>query len=434
MSGIPLSRAQEMGAQQQLSTIGRFGQAQVKVAPQSVAPPSYAPTKQVQSFAAPQVQQQVVSQSAPVQQAAAPAPAHSSNAVIIPTSSTFKFLLHPSSTTKAEKKMVASSSPLKEALKSRNLNAEQQLNVEGLYLRSFSNAAPHPLAVQIHGVNSKNLDLIPSTEDSDWATFIMHPSETANFMHMNDGKGLLLVENKLTNSALAKAGINIEQVEKQLGTREDYMEKGEPTHFFVKANLSSFLAHAQEGREGTHSVLNSSLNSAAKLLLSNAAPAFNLNDDIKRQLGTAPLAQDTLDELSARGIAVEPVQAAALPRLTPNRVKGMMFTDVHIGEDTHAREPATFMVRVPADEMRDMIDRYTHEVSQTSLPTKASAVTVAVHRPGSADLGDLKKDAFNIKKSELDSWQDTPSGAHVQLVYVVQHPGKAAAEANLGGL
>ena len=325
------------------------------------------------------------------------------------------------------KKDVTEVRPLNDALKIRGLAGEEQLNVAGVYVQSFANPTPHKLGVQLKGVNGRDLKLFAHPGEDEWSTFVMQPHETKNFMDQNGGKGLLLAANPLDVMSEANANISLKDIDKDLQTRADWTHDGEPTHYFITADFSSFAdPDFANGHQGN---VENKLSTAAKLLYSNAKMHFNLHPAVIAAFGEMPLsksAYQALREVTPPTETVPKMQARLVP-LKRNNVYTNAFDDIHISPDEHARSPGVFVVRVSRHEFDEMQHNYRSEVQSNSRPTDPNHHYVRVHRVGSEKgehIGEIStQTVHNVSAGEAERLNKVTSGAHVQLVYDVQHPG-----------
>lgn len=314
------------------------------------------------SQAAPAVQQQpalVVRQQAPPVQQAAPvqqqlpvtpkkAPSYS-----FETLDTYKW------SNNKDTSGVLDGKPLLIGLQHSNLSTKEQLNVSNLGWTSAHNPTNELLGVQLKNVNGVDIKrvLLP---DGEWATLALHPGQTVDLHHLNNGDGLSLASNPLDYYGNVNVQVSPEDFPKWAKTHPQYIDPvtGKPTHYIVDVDLSGFKYDPANPNKSPDEKM-ASANPLGRVIYANAKRAFAELADVENFVG-----------------------GKLLPLNADDVYGPQMLPSIRITPDLVSPSGGSFHALVDVNEYNEVVDLYKKSVASKAQPTNANDLGVKVIRIG----------------------------------------------------
>jgi hypothetical protein len=273
--------------------------------------------------------------------------------------------------------------PLLDALASKGLSVEEGVHIAQIHVKKVLNTSKSKMKLHIQGANGKNIDKV--WQDGAWSTVYFYPGEKS-FEHLNDGDGLLLLDDKLDFAGEVSAKFSPATMRTQAQPH-----KLDPTKVIVPVDLSGFFESTKAGL--------AKVNQLGKLLLANTA----------RQM--------------ARDPKVDTEIAKNLPQMKKNS-----DAVAHFGIEPVAHYNGHYDVLLDKHELDSLIDGYESAHSEKVQRTSALHHHVVLKRVGGGDkehIGDISG-VPGVTSADIDRAERTPSHFDAHLVYTFHHPGTKA--------
>ncbi len=265
--------------------------------------------------------------------------------------------------------------PLKTALPQHNLSTNERCNVKALYVQSAVNNSPHPIKIEIHGVNGNDV-LHNAHSDGSSSAIMLAPRESKSFTALNEGRGMFLRGNELDSLAsfnVMSKGNLLEDAKVHEG---QYDAHGKPKAYLVDVDLSKFMYGNTESPEGA---LNHDL--LGNFVFSNAFSNVITQPHLVQALDKNKLGEYTKEKSEA------------------------IITSAVVVPKPFSENPGEFQIKVDGQELRAVYDLFKQSNLANAQPTDVSKQKVSISRT----------DAKDKPLQEGD--------VHVQLNWEVQHNG-----------
>jgi hypothetical protein len=301
---------------------------------------------------------------------------------------------------------VLSHKPLLAPLKQLNLDETKKLNVRRVYLQSVAINSKSPIGLRFLGVNGGPLDLQHVDGDHyTWATHVEHPgTHVTSFMHLNDGNGLLLHENELDQYEKLNSRVSVQDLLKDVHEHPSFIENGVPTHYVISANFAGFT----NPNNTTLQQKQASMNHAAQLVYANA----------KHQINNHPTIQENMPGVE-------------LSRAKQGQQELFSDVDVRLDNLANSKQNNRFHIIVKANELKQVLARYTKELEKVPKGTDARTHEIEVFRPGQVPkavdpkspetIGYIHKEG-GVTSADRDRSKTMTSTLHATIVYELEHP------------
>jgi hypothetical protein len=278
--------------------------------------------------------------------------------------------------------------PLENALIAQGLSPTENVNLAGVYLQKASNMSHQKIGFQFLNVNGESLKShFPS--DGEWATVVLHPGEKLNFMSHNEGKGLLLAANQLGPEDQINVNMSPGDMIKAARAHPDA-----PGKMVTELNLSGFMY-----KNSTEEEQLKPMSPLALVILANAKTSLQKNPIIDSQI------------------------RANLPQLEQGE-KTDVLPDMQLAPTPF--KPGSYDALIDAEQLDKLVQSYSTKNAAKAQPTSAKDHIIRVVPLGlgpNAHIGDLKK-TIGVSQTDIDRSASMIHGAHLDVVYEIQHNGK----------
>lgn len=288
--------------------------------------------------------------------------------------------------------------PLIVALQGKGLSTAEQFNVPAAYIETATNKSDSVIGIQYHALNGQDI-IKKQHKDGEWSTLVLHPNQTKDFSHLNDGKGLKIHENPLDEYGNVNVQMSPGDLLKHAETHKDYIDAatGKPTHYQVEVDLSGFGKF-----EATQEEKLAPMSPLARVVYANAKADFHAVPGIEAMVG-GPLPKPTPQEAAAE----------------------KLFPTMTVVPDFRGKEKGRFTATIEAPHLQEAIDHYAKNVAQKAQPTSAQHHAIKVIRigKGKGGFGDISNE-LGVTPADIDRSKNSWSGVHLTTNYDIQHNGK----------